>query len=217
MPLEPYDWNVVVLGHWNRAILTPQGIASRLFQVPSETEIGIEVPMDAIGPFRVSHRDLTVIVEGGRLMVEARENNFPSLERAMRVARRGMESLPETPVMAAGLNIRAQGAGEDEHLGPLIKATQLRWDREFEGAGYPIFRRDVTWVADWQAGKISVNLSREDQDRVLRVNANFERAGNRDELMTWLARPVEEVEDQVRRIFFGVFALQTEAVQWLRR
>jgi hypothetical protein len=53
MPLKPYDWNVVVLGHWNQAILTPQGIAERLFQLPSETEIGIEVPMDAIGPFRV--------------------------------------------------------------------------------------------------------------------------------------------------------------------
>ena len=45
MPLEPYDWNVVLLGHWNRAILTPQGISERLFQLLSETEIGIEVPM----------------------------------------------------------------------------------------------------------------------------------------------------------------------------
>src|SRR5437016_1158114 len=113
MPLEAYDWNVMVLGRWNRAILTPQGIASRLFQLPPETEIGIEVPMDAIGPFRVSHEDLTVMVGGSHLMVEARENDLPSLERALRVARRAMESLPETPVVAAGFNIRAQGAGED--------------------------------------------------------------------------------------------------------
>ncbi len=44
MPLEPGEWNVVILGRWNRAIPTPQGIASRLFQLPPETEIGIEVP-----------------------------------------------------------------------------------------------------------------------------------------------------------------------------
>src|SRR5262245_33422873 len=131
MPLEPFDWNVVVLGHWNRAILTPQGIASRLFQIPSETEIGIEVPMDAIGPFRVSHDNLTVMAGGGRLTVEARENNFPSLERAMRVARRGIVSLPETPLLAAGFNIRARGSGEGRRLSPLIEATQLRWDRQF--------------------------------------------------------------------------------------
>src|SRR5438128_129219 len=111
MPLETYDWNVVVLGHWNRAILTPQGIASRLFQLPPETEIGIEVPMDAIGPFRIANGDLTVMVGTSQLMVEARENNFSSLERAMRVARRAMENLPETPVVAAGFNIRAQGTG----------------------------------------------------------------------------------------------------------
>ena len=54
MLLEPGDWNVVIVGHWNRAILTPQGIATRLLQLPPETEIGIEVPMDAIGPYRVS-------------------------------------------------------------------------------------------------------------------------------------------------------------------
>src|SRR6266478_1019531 len=126
MPLEPYDWNVVVLGRWNRAILTPNGIASRLFELPPETEIGIEVPMDAIGPFLVSHGDLTVMVGGAQLMVQATENNFSSLERAMRVARRAMEKLPETPVVAAGFNIRAQGSGEDGHLGPLIEATQLR-------------------------------------------------------------------------------------------
>jgi hypothetical protein len=217
MPLEPYDWNVVVLGHWNRAILTPQGIAERLFQLPSETEIGIEVPMDAIGPFRVSHGHLTVMVTGAQLMVETEENTFPGLERAMRVARRGMESLPETPVAAAGFNVRAQGSGEDGNLGPMIAATQLLWDEHFREAGYPISRRDVTWVADWQGGKISVNLTREDQDRNLRVNLNFERARGRDELMAWLARPIEEVEEQVRRIFFGVFTLQAEAVPWLRR
>src|SRR4051812_23085230 len=112
MPLEPYDWNVVVLGRWNRAILTPQGIGSRLFQLPPETDIGIEAPMDAIGPYQVSHDDVTVMVSGAQLIVEARENNFPGLERAIRVARRAMESLPETPVVAGGFNVRVHGAGE---------------------------------------------------------------------------------------------------------
>lgn len=216
MPLEPYDWNVVVLGHWNRAILTPIGIAERLFQLPSETEIGIEVPMDAIGPFRVSHGDLTVMVAGGRLMVEARENNFQSLERAMRVAHRAMERLPETPVRAVGFNVRAQGSGEEGELGSLIEATQLRWDDRFEQTGFPLTRRDVTWVTDWPPGKLSVNLIREDHDRVLRVNLNFERVGTRLELMDWLTRPIVEIREQARRVCGGVFALPEEAVAWIR-
>jgi len=216
MPLEPYDWNVVVLGHWNPAILTPNGIAERLYQLPSGTEIGIEVPMDAIAPFRVSHEDLTVLVGGGRLMVEARENSFASLERAMRVAHRALVRLPETPVVAVGFNVRAQGSGEDGSLDPLIEATQLLWDDQFEHAGFPLSRRDVTWVADWPPGKISVNLSREDHDRVLRVNLNFERVGNLLELKDWLARPIGEVREHAHRIFAAVFALREEAVAWLR-
>ena len=214
MPLEPRDWNVVVVGRWNPAILTPQGIASRLFQVPLGTEVVIEVPMDAIGPFRVSIMDVTVMVSNVQLVVEAKENNFASLQRAMRIAHRAMESLPETPVFAAGYNIRCQGTGEDEQLAPLIAATQLRWDEQFERAGYPVSRRDVTWVADWQAGKISVNLSREQHDRVLRVNLNFERTGRPEEMKAWLAHPAEEVRRQTARIFTDVLNLRAEAVAW---
>jgi hypothetical protein len=216
MPLEPRDWNVVVIGRWNRAILTPQGIASRLFQLPPETEIGIEVPMDAIGPYRVSHGDLVIMVSSTQLIVEATENNFASLQRAMRIAHRAMLSLPETPVFAAGFNIRCQGSGEDDLLAPLLAATELRWDQQFVQAGYPISRRDVTWVVDWQDGKISVNLVRDQHDRLLRVNLNFERAGNRDHLLAWVARPVEEVRVQTQRIFTDVLNLQMEAVEWIR-
>ena len=216
MPLEPDDWNVVIVGRWNQAILTPQGIASRLLQLPPETEIGLEVPMDAIGPYRVSHGDLVIMVSSVQLIVEARENNFPSLQRAMRIAHRAMQSLPETPVFAAGFNIRYQGSEEDDLLAPLIAATELRWDQQFVRAGYPISRRDITWVADWQDGKISVNLVRDQHDRALRLNLNFERPGNRDELMAWVARPVEEVRVQAQRIFTDVLNLQMEAVEWSR-
>jgi hypothetical protein len=216
MPLEPCDWNVVVVGRWNRAILTPQGIATRLILLPPETEIGIEVPMDAIGPYRVRHRDIVVMVSSAQLIVESTENNFPSLQRAMRIAYRAMESLPETPVFAAGFNIRCQGTGDDGRLAPLITATESNWDQAFVRSGYPILRRDVTWVADWQNGKISVNLTRDLNEHLLRVHLNFDRGGTREEMMTWLARPIEEVKDQVRRIFTGVFNLQVEAVEWIR-
>jgi hypothetical protein len=216
MPLEPGDWNVVIVGRWNQAILTPQGIASRLLHLPPETEIGIEVPMDAIGPFRVSHGDLVIMVDSVQLIVEARENNFPSLQRALRIGHRAMQSLPETPVFAAGFNIRCQGSGEDKLLAPLIEATELRWDQQFLQAGYPISRRDITWVADWQDSKISVNLVRDQHDCGLRLGLNFERAGSRDEMMAWVARPIEEVRVQVRRIFTVVLNLQMEAAEWIR-
>ena len=157
-----------------------------------------------------------IMVSNIQLIVEATENNFPSLQRAMRIAHRAMQSLPETPVFAAGFNIRCQGSGEDELLATLIAATELRWDQQFLQAGYPISRRDITWVADWQGGKISVNLVRDQNDRGLRLNLNFERSGTRDELMAWVARPIEEVRAEVQRIFTDVLNLQMEAAEWIR-
>src|SRR5437867_4460257 len=102
MALIPADWNVIVIGRWNRAILTPQGIVTRLFQLPPETDVGIEVPMDAIGPYRVIHDGLVVMVSSSQLIVETQEHSFPSLQRAMHIASRAMTSLPETPMRAAG-------------------------------------------------------------------------------------------------------------------
>ncbi len=134
----------------------------------------------------------------------------------MRIAHRAMENLPETPVIAAGLNIRCQGSQEDELLKPLIDATELRWDPQFVQAGYPLSRREITWVVDWQDGKISVNLVRDQHDHGLRLNLNFERSGNRDDLIPWVARPEEEVRVQVQRIFTDVLNLQMEAAEWIR-
>lgn len=216
MPLTPVDWNVVVIGRWNRAILTPQGIATRLFQLPSGTEVGVEVPMDSIGPYRVSHDGLVVMVGNTQLIVEATTNDFVGLQKAMLVAHRAMSSLPETPVAIAGFNVRSRGEAGDDRLSPLIEATQLQWDRQFREAGFHITRRDVTWIAEWDSGKIAVNLSREQEDRQLLVNVNFEQVGERQALMDWLARPIDQVKEQVSRIATQVFGLNLEVAEWLQ-
>lgn len=214
MPLTPLDWNVIVIGRWNRAILTPAGIATRLFELPSGTEMDIEVPMDSIGPYRVGHDHLVVMVGNTQLRVEVTPNDFPSLQNAMRVAYRAMNSLPETPVTAAGFNIRCSGESSDARLASLVEATQLRWDQQFAAMGYHIVRRDVTWVVEWEGGKISVNLAREQADSRFRIAMNFERIGIRQDLMDWLARPVEQIKEQVRRVLLDVCALPIEVAEW---
>ncbi len=38
--LEPFDWNVVVAGAWNRALLTPAWLQKRVFK---DTEATVEL------------------------------------------------------------------------------------------------------------------------------------------------------------------------------
>jgi hypothetical protein len=55
MALSPERWSVVIIGRWNRAILTPAGIAKRVFGEPETKLMDVEVPLDGLSPYRVRH------------------------------------------------------------------------------------------------------------------------------------------------------------------
>ena len=211
MPLQPVDWNVVVLGRWNRGILTPQGIVTRLFKQPEGTQFNVEVPVDSLGPFKVLYDDLVVIADYSRLIVEAPKNNYDNLGRAMSIAWRAMDCLPETPLQVAGYNIRYRGSGTDELASPLMIATQHDWDNLFMNAGYPISQRTISRTADWEGGRIQVSLARESGD-TLSLAINFERGGDRASMMEWLKMEIDDIRAQVKTICSNVLHLKEEAL-----
>ena len=211
MPLLPKDWNVAVIGGWNPALLTPQYIAKDLLGIPEGSDIKIEVPIDVVGPFRVSHDGLVVMVTSTRLIIEATANDFASLESAKEVALRAMLALPKTPLTVAGYNLRYSIPELDPSLGPLVEATQLVGDNRFKEAGYPLARRDVVWVVDWEGGKMSVGLTREGQVAT-GLTFNFERVGDREHLEAWLKRPANQSKSQMDRIVTEVLGLSPEVL-----
>jgi len=48
MKLEPIDWNVIIVGRWNTAILTPGRIAEKIFQQQPGTGLHVDVPLDGV-------------------------------------------------------------------------------------------------------------------------------------------------------------------------
>jgi len=210
MPLQAIDWSVVVVGRWNRAILTPQGIITRLFGKPEGTQFGLEVPVDAIGPYRVVHDDLVVMADSSRLMVEIQQNSYDGLSKAMRIARKAMSELPETPFIAAGYNVCYQGNVSDECCGPLMTASQHAWDASLNEAGFPVTRRAISRTAEWEGGKILVTLSQDSDD--VRLAFNFERGGNDAEMKAWLEVSVDDIRTQVGAICTSVLQLRQEAL-----
>lgn len=212
MPLVATDWNVIVIGRWNRALLTPNYIIKDLFQHPKGTQVQVEFPMDAVGPFRLRHDGLVVMVTGPQLIVELQSNDYDSLDYAKRIAVRAAEELAKTPLTVAGYNIRFHSEQEDPALQPLLEATEL-WGRDrLARSGYEVNRQSVAWVADWDGGKITVTLVRANSDKNLEVNFNFERVGEgREELIDWLRRPTTEAKAHVERICVDVLGLPQEA------
>ena len=148
MPMVPVEWSVVIVGRWNRGILTPTGIITRLFEEPLGTPFSVEVPADAIGPPRVHHAGLMVTADWGRLVVELEENNFAQLGKAAAIAVIAIESLPVTPISAAGFNICYRTSLDDPKATQVVAAMAQNWDVQLERAGHSVVSREALVPSD---------------------------------------------------------------------
>lgn len=119
---EPFGWNAVVIGAWNRAILSPDGIARRLFGLPANTPVELEMAVDRPGNFRVAHEGLIVVPSANGLEVTSKEATPEFLLKACAICVRALQGLPETPVFAAGVNIRYRYPELSDRILDLIHA-----------------------------------------------------------------------------------------------
>jgi hypothetical protein len=190
--MEPYAWNVIIIGAWNVAILTPDGIRRLLFQLPEGTPVEIEVAIDRPGPFKVVHDGLLVTPLPHALEVAPQKFDLASLQRASDIARRALQSLPQTPVSAAGVNIRYKFPALPDALIELVTAPI---DDTFSDAGYVIEGGATKRVLTLNPGVLNVDVS-QGKTGEGSVVLNFHReSAVQPELEGWLSK----TED-----FFGV-------------
>jgi hypothetical protein len=119
---EPFNWNVIVLGAWNPAILSPDGIRRRLFELPDNTPIELELAVDRPGVFRVASEGIVVVPTTASLEIAPRTPTAETLARACALGRRALQVLPETPVSAAGVNIRYRFDEMPDQVLDLVRA-----------------------------------------------------------------------------------------------
>jgi hypothetical protein len=191
MSAEPFAWNIVIAGAWNVAILTPDGIRKRLFELPSGTPVEVEVSIDRPGLLRVIHDSLVVTPTSQALEVAPQKLEAVALQRAAEVAQRALRSLPETPTSAAGVNIRYQFPALPDGLLELLRAPT---DDVFSDADYVIEGSLTKRSLTLSPGVINVEInSGRSGDGA--VTMNFHRASDaHSDLATWLSRTQEFVE-----------------------
>jgi hypothetical protein len=206
MSLEAYDWSVIVAGRWNRAILTPQGIAARLFGLPRDTPIEVEVPIDSLGPYRVSHGGLTVMAAGLHLVVEPQHDAYSELERAMRIGRTALEVLPETPLAAVGINVRYRTSEPGAGLQDLIAQT---WDADLSDQLFRIHSRSVGRSVEWNDGQINIGVAAESGQYQIHFNIE-RRSESQADHVAWLCRDIGEIRDAVVRLLVNTMHIPAE-------
>jgi hypothetical protein len=188
MPASPFDWNVTLIGAWNLAILTPAGIARRLFGLPQGQALEVLVPLEGRGPIRVTSGDITVVPSEGALVVTPLHPTKEALAHAAEVATRALQDLPETPVFAAGVNIRY---AYDDMPTPLIGLSAAPLDDCLSGLDFRVPKRAIRRSILWAPGELNLDVSEEDNASGT-VTFNYHLAGTTPAALTaWISRSAE--------------------------
>lgn len=183
LPGTPVDWNIVIAGAWNIAILTPEGVARRLFNLEPGTPVEVLVAVDVGAPIRVRHENIIVQPSPTNLVITPQDSTPEALANSVTVATRALNSLPETPMSAAGLNLRFQF---DQIPDSLIEVGKSVIDDKLPDAGFEIVEKVLKRRIVWQGGVLNLEiLEREDSSAL--VVFNYHKNSNLpEELKAWL-------------------------------
>jgi len=196
--MHPSDWNIVILGAWNRAILTPAWIQEIVFALPHGSTVDVLVPMDTMfAPFQVHDKGLTVIPAPGQLILQLTEPTEALLTRAMEASRRAMQDLPRTPLQACGLNLRY--AAPELPLA-LLERSRCKTEQLFSNHGYELQMRRRGETLSFKEGTMSV-IADIPTTGPCTVTLNFERQSqDRTDLLNWLSRGAAEYIQEAQTV-----------------
>jgi len=199
MKLEPFDWNIVIVGRWNTAILTPGRIAEKIFEIKPPTGIFVNVPLDGISPYMVKdpQQEIVIVTEYNRLIIQIVKMDYETVQKGLKAGLKVLEWLPETPLTAAGFNIRYKTS---EPIQELIDIFPSQIDSKLGSIGYTqISARAIIRSIGFGDGVLNLTIAKDDEDFTLLFN--FHRQSNsNDGLKEWMRTPVNKISDTVQSI-----------------
>lgn len=209
MPIVPAEWSVVILGAWNRAILTPSGISKRLFGLPVGTQVEVMVPLDVLAPFKVKHGDTSVVAASDRLIINPSDCTYANMGKAMEVGRTALGTLPETPVSAAGYNFKFV---TKKSVPALARVVDHKLDSAFADRDLPVVSRSISRSVGWRDGEIRIAVSQEaDESYAILLNFHKE-SDSTGTLREWLSVPLDEARKQVDVILYECLSIPEGAI-----
>lgn len=209
MSLTPVDWSVVVAGRWNRAILTPAGIAKHLFGNPN-APIEVLIPIDVIAPPRVKHDGIVVVASSDTLQFIAEKCSFSAIAKARELAKRALDELPKTPIMAVGINTNF---AITEALPEIANVVDSEWDDELSEEDFAIAERETVRQLIWGDASINVRVASNAEGQSVKINFNLasDDPKRQDE---WLTKPIEEFEDAVTKLICNTMKIPLEELSY---
>jgi len=200
MMFDPFGWSIVIAGRWNPAILTPAGIARRVFQIEKGKEIGlqVDVPLDGISPYRVKDpsNTLAVMATDRRVTIEPIRMNYAAFQKAMKAGKDAVQSLPETPLSAAGININFRVSDLDTPLNAMISSSL---DATVSDLHFSIHDRSLSRSLVFRTGLINLILMVTETDTKIFFNFHCG-SSEHSKIIEWLSTPIDSIVEQVNNL-----------------
>lgn len=195
--MNPVEWNIIVAGDWNRAILTPNWIARFLFELAPATPVDVLVALDGAGPFQVRNGSLTIIPLPGQLLIQVGEPTIEQLELGLTVMSRAVKQLPRTPLRACGVNLRFRTS---DRPAALITNTRTQSERLLSDEGFRILSRRRGETLEHGEGTLNVIID-VPTDGEIGITFNFDRQSeDASEISAWLMQPAAELATTAKRL-----------------
>lgn len=205
--IKTIQWNSVVVGKWNPAILSPKGIADLIFDKPPDEPIEILVPLNAIGPFKVRIDGLLISADFDRLIIDCEKSDWEMIGKSREYCCKAIDALPKTPLTAAGFNIRYKLSDPDEHFTELLS---IPLDATLSDNGLKITGRETRRSFTWNNGEINLHIVKAETGHYdILVNFN-KSSNNNNELQEWLKTPINEVKNITKTIICTILDICEE-------
>ncbi len=209
--MKAFNWNVVICGNWNRAILTPEWIAKKLFGLQKGTPIEVLIPINVLAPTRVRYGGFVVVADDDFLEIKTEKQEFGGLVEAMKLGIRAMTELPVTPFSAAGYNIRYELDSPEEPVYDKILSEVDTWlsTNEYDIETQTITRSVKPKEGDFVEGIINFTGSIVGSKVV--ININFHRSSSEDkDLQKWLSITEDKIQEEVGKLLLGILEIKLE-------
>ncbi|WP_232055963.1 hypothetical protein [Tuwongella immobilis] len=131
-------WTIVLAGHWNRMIFSPEWVGKHLFAANGD----IETLVALMPVLPLVYRDEQVVMEVSqpRLVFHPRKANDVCLRRAEQMALRILRELDDTPLIAVGVNFAFR---EENPPDKVLDIFNLTDGPELAGEGWEVQERKI--------------------------------------------------------------------------
>jgi hypothetical protein len=131
-------WSIVINGHWNRMIFTPNWIGKKIFK---SDKVEYLVSMMPTAPVVYQKDDLRIAISEEKLIITLLKLNRTCMEEAEAKAIKILELLYHTPVSAIGVNF---GFTEESPSRPLLDLFAYRDNADIGTQKWDISQNKLT-------------------------------------------------------------------------